>query len=407
MPRPPRPIYRLVLGFLTALVAVVGTASLAVGQVGTHAVDERAGVDRYTPLVMHVFAPPHWFRDSDGTYQLVYELELTNGLPVPAEATKLAVRDAGSGRVVARLSGKALTAAMGPLAAGYGSPSTKVEPSSVSVVWMEVPFRSRQQIPARIEHTLTVKVPPGLPVPESITDTGGAAKVDRSEPVVLAPPVQGPGWVAAGSCCDGPHRRALQPVNGHLALGQRFAIDFNRGNSEGRWVVGDPDVNENWIFFGDPVLAVADGTVVEAVDRYPNQTPNHPQPVTLPEADGDHVIIRFGKGLYAGYAHLDAGSVRVHAGEHVSRGEVIGLLGNSGASSGPHLHFQVMSKPSLPDAEGLPFAFSRFTFEGKIPPIGPDFEKEVNSGAPIPVLPAGAGPRRDELPVGRDVVDFP
>jgi hypothetical protein len=66
-----------------------------------------------------------------------------------------------------------------------------------------------------------------------------------------------------------------------------------------------------------------------------------------------------------------------------------------------------MSKPSLVDAEGLPFAFARFTLEGKIPPIGPSFEREINSGAKIPVIPTGAGPRRDELPVGRDVVDFP
>jgi murein DD-endopeptidase MepM/ murein hydrolase activator NlpD len=172
-------------------------------------------------------------------------------------------------------------------------------------------------------------------------------------------------------------------------------------------VIGDPDVNQNWVFFGDPVLAVADGTVVEAVDKFPNQTPNHPQPVTLPEADGNHVIIRFGKGLYAGYAHLDAGSVAVHPGQHVSRGQVIGLLGNSGSSSGPHLHFQVMSKPSLVDAEGLPFAFESFVLEGRIPTPGKNFEKEINSGAKIPVLPAGAGLRHDELPVGLDVVAFP
>src|SRR6185369_3044545 len=140
-------------------------------------------------------------------------------------------------------------------------------------------FESRKQIPDAIDHTLTVTPPPGLPLPKTITSTGGASRVVQRAPVTVAPPVQGPGWVTAGSCCDGPHRRALQPVNGHLALGQRFAIDFNRGNSEGRWVVGDPDVNENWIFFGDPVLAVADGTVVEAVDRYPNQIPNHPKSV--------------------------------------------------------------------------------------------------------------------------------
>jgi murein DD-endopeptidase MepM/ murein hydrolase activator NlpD len=366
-----------------------------------------AAADRYTPLVMHVFAPPQWFRDTNGTYQLVYELELTNGIPVPVEATKVVVRDAKTGRAVARLSGKQLTAAMGPLAASYGEPSTTVAPSGVSVVWMEIPFKSRKQIPAEIEHTVTTKVPPGLPVPESIVSTGGASRVDLQAPVVIGPPVQGPGWVAAGACCDGPHRRALQPVNGRLALGQRFAVDFNRGNSEGRWVVGNPDVNQNWIFYGDPVLAVADGVVVNAVDKYPDQIPNHQKPTGLEEADGNHVILRFGKGRYAGYAHLIPGSVTVHDGQHVRRGQVIGRLGNSGASGGPHLHLQVMDKPSLVDSEGLPFAFSDFTFEGRIPPLSEKLEEKINAGDRIPVDPAGAGPRHDEAPSGRDVVAFP
>lgn len=386
-----------------ALTLALGATLAAAGSAGAA---PKLPADRYTPLVMHVFAPPQWFRDSDGTYQLVYELELTNGLSVPVEATRLVVRDGKSGRALATLAGKRLTAATSPLGDGAEA-SAEVAPGGVSVVWLEVPFRSRRQIPAAIEHTLTVRVPPGLPLPRSIASTGGASRVVRRAPVTLAPPVQGPGWVTAGSCCDGPHRRALQPVNGHLALGQRFAIDFNRGNAEGRWVVGDPDVNANWIFFGDPVLAVANGVVVAAVDRFPDQVPNHPQPVTLQEADGNHVIIRFGKGLYAGYAHLIPGSITVQVGQRVQAGQQIGRLGNSGSSSGPHLHFQVMSAPSLVDSEGLPFAFSRFTLEGKIPPIGPDFEREINSGAAIPVLPAGAGPRRDELPVGRDVVDFP
>ena len=380
-----------------AIAAVLGAAGPAAGKPGT---------DRYTPLIMKVFAPPQWFRDTDGTYQLVYELELTNGLPVSVDATKLVVRDGQSGKALATLAGKALTAATSPLGKGTEA-KTEVAPGGVSVVWMEVPFESLQQIPAAIEQTLTVKVPPGLPLPRSITSTGGSSRVVRKAPVAIAPPVQGPGWVTAGSCCDGPHRRALQPVNGHLALGQRFAIDFNRGNAEGRWVIGDPDVNQNWIFFGDPVLAVADGVVVAAVDKFPDQVPNHPKPVTLQEADGNHVIIRFGKGLYAGYAHLIPGSIMVKAGDRVRVGQQIARLGNSGSSSGPHLHFQVMSKPSLVDAEGLPFSFASFTLEGKIPPIGPNFEKEINSGAPIPVIPTGAGPRHDELPVGRDVVDFP
>jgi hypothetical protein len=386
-----------VLVALLLSVAVVG---------GSTAAAKQPPGDRYTPLVMHVFAPPQWFRDTEGTYQLVYELELTNGLPVPIEAARLVVRDAQSGKSLIALSGKALTAATSPLGNG-GEASTTVAAGGVSVVWMEIPLASRKQIPTAIEHTLTVKAPKGLPLPRTITSTGGASRVVQRAPVALAPPVQGPGWVTAGSCCDGPHRRALQPVNGHLALGQRFAIDFNRGNAEGRWVIGDPDVNQNWIFFDDPVLAVADGVVVAAVDKFPDQIPNHPEPVTLQEADGNNVIIRFGKGLYAAYAHLVPGSVAVKVGDRVRAGQQIARLGNSGSSSGPHLHFQVMSKPSLVDAEGLSFSFASFTLEGKIPPIGPNFEKEINSGASIPVVPTGAGPRRDELPIGRDVVDFP
>src|SRR5690242_15056432 len=89
--------------------------------------------DRYTPLLMHVFAPPQWFRDTDGTYQLVYELELTNGLPTPIEATKLVVRDAKSGRSLATLSGKALSAATSPLGSGTEASAT-VAAGGVSVV---------------------------------------------------------------------------------------------------------------------------------------------------------------------------------------------------------------------------------------------------------------------------------
>jgi Peptidase family M23 len=397
----PLPMTSRCRAFAVVVLAVVIALGTVVGPAGSTA------ADRYTPLVMHVFAPPHWFRDTNGTYQLVYELELTNGFPVPVEATEVVVRDARTGHPVAHLSGEELTAAMGPLAASYGQPTTTVAPSGVSVVWMEIPFKSRHQIPAEIEHTVTTKVPAGLPVPESIVSSGGVSPVDLHAPVVIGPPVEGPGWVAAGACCDGPHRRALQPVNGRLALGQRFAVDFNRGNPEGRWVVGDPDVNQNWIFYGDPVLAIADGVVVEAVDKYPDQIPNHQQPTGLEEADGNHVIIHFGEGRYAGYAHLIPGSVTVHDGQHVHRGQVIGRLGNSGASGGPHLHLQVMDKPSLTDSEGLPFAFSHFAYEGKIPPLTKELEKSINAGDRIPVDPAGAGPRHDEAPIGGDVVAFP
>jgi hypothetical protein len=365
-----------------------------------------AGSDRYTPVVMRVMSAPQWFHGADGRYHLVYELELTNGFPVPIEVASLTVRDGRTHRAIAQLSGDALEGAMSPLVATQG-PSATVAASGVSVVWLDVPFTRQRQLPPSVEHTITVTVPPGLPVEQTITDSGGRAPVRSRPPVTIDAPVRGAGWIAAGSCCDGPHRRALQPVNGHLVMGQRFAIDFNRADPAGRWVVGDPDVNASWVFYGDPVLAVADGTVVAAEDRWADQIPNNPREVRLPEADGNHVIIRFGRHRYAGYAHLVPGSVRVRVGQRVRAGQVIGRLGNSGSSSGPHLHFQVMTQPSLVDANGLAFEFRRFTLQGRIPPLSDELGARVNAGEAIPMDTSGAGPRRNELPLGRDVVAFP
>jgi murein DD-endopeptidase MepM/ murein hydrolase activator NlpD len=99
--------------------------------------------------------------------------------------------------------------------------------------------------------------------------------------------------------------------------------------------------------------------------------------------------------------------VAVAAGDHVRAGETIGLLGNSGSSGGPHLHFQVIDGPSLVDSNGLPFAFKHFTLAGRIPALTDELTRRIEAGDPMPVDTQGAGARRDELPIGRDVVDFP
>jgi hypothetical protein len=292
------------------------------------------------------------------------------------------------------------------LLASPGTPTTTVPGSAVAVVWVDVSLSSSSAVPPSITHTLTVTVPPGLPVPSTITDTGGRAVVDRRFPVVLGPPLQGPGWVAVGSCCDGPHRRSVQPLNGKLYLGQRFAIDWNGVDADGRFVVGDPDVNESWTFYGKPVLAVAHGRVVAAVDRFPDQVPNHGTPVTLEEADGNYVILALGQGRYAFYAHLKPGSVRVQRGDRVRQGQVLGELGNSGSSSGPHLHFQIMDALSQLASDGLPFVMNEFTLTGRIPPFDDNLLASLNAGSPVAIDTDGAGLRRRQLPLGRDVVSF-
>ena len=390
---------------IRVLAAALGAAAVAIAAPGAHA---QAGddEDRYTPLVPSVMSTPRWFDGADDRAHLVYELQLVNGVSVPATVMAVEVRDATDGRRIAAYDGEELTAATS-LMASPTTPETTIPGSSIGVVWIDIPLPSRRAIPARVEHTVTTRLPPGLPVPEVISVTGASARVDRRPPVIIGAP---PGRRRVGrdrKLLRRPHRRALQPVNGRLLLGQRFAIDFNRLDPQNRLVVGDAGLNQSYPTYGQPILAVADATVVDVVDRFADQIPNAPRPVGLAEASGNHVILGLGKGRFAEYAHLKPGSISVREGQRVRRGQAMGLTGNSGSSTGPHLHFQVMDAPSAVRSDGLPYGFESFVLDGRLPPLTDALLEEALTGAPITLSGGLTGPHRDELPLGRDVVTLP
>jgi len=92
---------------------------------------------------------------------------------------------------------------------------------------------------------------------------------------------------------------------------------------------------------------------------------------------GNHVILDLGGGVYAVLAHLRRGSMRVDEGERVRPGEPVAECGNSGNSSEPHLHFQLMDSEHVLFAAGLPLEFDRFELAGSpqrgVPGKGPPF----------------------------------
>jgi murein DD-endopeptidase MepM/ murein hydrolase activator NlpD len=146
---------------------------------------------------------------------------------------------------------------------------------------------------------------------------------------------------------------------GHVAIGQRFAIDFLQVDSSGHSYHGDPSKNENYYAYGTPLLAVADGIVVETKDRIPQNVPganSRAVPINMVTVGGNHVAIDIGYGRYALYAHVQPGSLRVRVGDHVKRGQVVALLGNSGNSTEPHVHFQIADGPTFLSSEGIPYA---------------------------------------------------
>ena len=73
---------------------------------------------------------------------------------------------------------------------------------------------------------------------------------------------------------------------------------------------------------------------------------------------GNHVTIRSDDGIYASVAHLKQGSLTVKVGDRVRAGSTIGYCGNSGNTSEPHVHAQLMDRVSFWTAQGLPMEFA-------------------------------------------------
>ena len=80
-------------------------------------------------------------------------------------------------------------------------------------------------------------------------------------------------------------------------------------------------------------------------------------------------MVDIGNQKFAFFAHVQPGSLRVHVGDRVKKGQVIALLGNSGNSTEPHLHFHVSdalaSGTTTLGSEGLPYAFPELTLVGR------------------------------------------
>jgi murein DD-endopeptidase MepM/ murein hydrolase activator NlpD len=143
-----------------------------------------------------------------------------------------------------------------------------------------------------------------------------------------------------------------------------------RLNSRGEFVHGNENLPASYVDYGADVLAIANATVVSTANDFPDQLPG-----TLPDpgsfesveaVDGNQVTLSLGHGLYAFYAHPIKGSVTVRPGQHVHRGQVIARLGNSGNTSAPHLHLQLMNSPSALVSEGLPYVIDGFGLAGQI-----------------------------------------
>ncbi|HEY0035364.1 MAG TPA: M23 family metallopeptidase, partial [Longimicrobium sp.] len=120
---------------------------------------------------------------------------------------------------------------------------------------------------------------------------------------------------------------------------------------------------------------VQDG-IPENVPRVDGRT-IMPVPLSNKTVPGNWVSLDLGGGRYAFYAHFIPGSIGVRPGQRVRRGDVLGKVGNSGNSVGPHLHFHIGDTPSLNGTEGQPYVFDRYRIIGRHHPGGPPSEQRL------------------------------
>src|SRR6202035_5703565 len=259
--------------------------------------------------------------------------------------------------------------------------------SAQGLLFLHVTLAAGAAVPTHLSHRVTVHASAAPPGRQEIVETGGEVTVDRQTVVSIGPPLHGEGYVSADSCCDAVrHTRAALPVNGRVWVAQRYAVDWEQTDAGGRIYAGPREKLESYAIFGQPVLAVADALVVSVIDGEPEQTPgNYPNNIPLDKADGNCIILDLGNHRYALYAHMQPGSIKVRSGEKVHLGQVIGLVGDTGNSTVPHLHFQVTDGPSSLSSNGFPYEISEFQVTGETAGGTKAFDEAESNGTPLPI----------------------
>jgi Peptidase family M23 len=392
MPHPPRQ-FASVLIFIALLTLALPASALA-----------SDSPDKMTPLLLQVLDAPVPFAGSDGSTHVVYELVVTNFSSAEVAVEKVEVL--GDGVVLQTLDPAAIAIRLQP--AGQRESTGSLARSTQGLLFLHVVLAPGAQIPHELTHRISARVSAAPPGHQELTETGGPTTIDRQSIVVIGPPLQGSSYISADSCCDATrHTRAALPINGRVWISQRMAVDWEQLDAQGRVYSGPREKLESYTIFGKPVLAVADAVVVDTANDEPEQTPGEfPDNISLTQADGNFVILDLGQNRYALYAHMQPGSVRVHEGDHVARGQVIGLVGNTGNSVAPHLHFQVMAGQSSFASNGLPYEIDSFQVTGKTPGTAA-FDEAEAKGTPLAVTPVS--PPRDvtnALPLDQLIISF-
>jgi hypothetical protein len=357
----------LVLSVAACTAAPTNTATTNTATTGA-AESNPASTEQPSAILVQPIHDAQVVPGDDGKDHVEYELMVVNVYLEPVTLTSVTVLDP-AGKELGRIDGDTLAAATQALLTR--APTPEIAPSASVAVDVDLALEPGTA-PERVTHRIDYAVPdPTRAVTVDIGETvvnGPEVAIDRRAPIEIAPPLTGDGWMVSNGCCaPNVHRDLRLAINGdRIGTPETFAIDWSRVKND-RIYDGDGSQNEQHYAFGADILAVADATVVIVQDGEPEQVPNVrlvPQKST--ELAGNLVVLEVEPNVYAAYVHLQPGSITVKVGDKVTVGQQLAHLGNSGNSSGPHLHFGLLDQANLFTGRSLPFVLEQFTLVGNV-----------------------------------------
>lgn len=325
--------------------------------------------DRGPRVEVRCPAPPIPVEIANGR-ALVYELHITNFDKVPLTLERAEVFGDSEGEVPLQSDDeKQLHTMTVEVGGDSDADSTVIGPGRRAILFLWITVGNQDTLPHVLLHKITFSTKeassPGVTGGDDAILAAFAVPVSDDPVSVLSSPFAEGIWVAGdGPANNSPHRRSLLAIDGSVHAPERFASDWVKVGPNGDTNHGSKSNSDFWDY-DQPLLAVANGTVVRVVDGIAENVPRvQPKEVTLDNIFGNFITLKIGANRFVTYAHLKPGSIKVIVGQRVQRGAVIAHLGNSGQSTAPHLHLQVTNGESGLESEGVPFLFKRYTDYG-------------------------------------------
>jgi hypothetical protein len=342
---------------------------------------------------------------ANNTTQLNYELNLLNNYKIPLTLKKVEIFDLQNTHIpLAKFDSIYIAKYFERPGNNRLDDSKLLSANQFGILYLNLVFKQGQPIPKKVYHKLYFERQNKKG--ETVTHPMEVAviNVPNITKLSLGLPFNKKGkWLYGAES----HQGSRFITEGKATYPQRFAIDWIFLDDNGLFAKDDISKNKNWNTYGIELISVADGTVIDIKDGIIENQPlseDMAVRITKETIAGNYIIIDIGNNIHAIYGHLIPNSLKVSIGDEVKKGQIIGLLGNSGNSDAPHLHFHLESKTNaFLGGEGMPYLINEFT---QLKTYSAETFETLFKDISVPMDSLTPIEKQNELPIGYGLIEI-